>query len=394
MIRLLAGLFLCFNSVLSFAIDPSAAQPWMANAPRQEQKNWNFNTGGEGAIRGFGDIAGSPAKKSWIEDAKRNYSKTTTESSEKNAPSYDMQVFISSGMPEGVLRQLFRQALADNPAKIRFVVRGFKPQKLGELMSKFRSLLPDPLHDDLIVEIDPNAFRNYHVDAVPVYLVQDAGKWFEIKGAASIEAVRALAKKKGSYTSGEVYAIAEPDILSIIEDRARNYDWKPVINRARSRIAQNMKPGFDLPTASNDAVSYYVPMFVVPNDIMSPGKDGKGETVIAKAGQKFALLDYTSLQVPVIVFDVTDKRQWMMAQKWLKEPQYKNADVFIVGSTVEPRSPVSLVTTDVARVLGHHVYPLMQRLGERFGLEAVPAIVEQEGRRLKIQYFDPKKAGL
>jgi len=329
-----------------------------------------------------------------MEDAKRNYSKTTTESSGKNAPSYDMQVFISSGMPEGVLRQLFRQALADNPAKIRFVVRGFKPQKLGELMSKFRSLLPDPLHDDLIVEIDPNAFRNYHVDAVPVYLVQDAGKWFEIKGAASIETVRALAKKKGSYTSGEVYAIAEPDILSIIEDRARNYDWKPVISRARSRIAQNMKPGFDLPTASNDAVSHYVPMFVVPNDIVSPGKDGKGETVIAKAGQKFALLDYTSLQVPVIVFDVTDKRQWMMAQKWLKEPQYKNADVFIVGSTVEPRSPVSLVTTDVARVLGHPVYPLMQRLGERFGLEAVPAIVEQEGRRLKIQYFDPKKAGL
>lgn len=30
---------------------------------------------------------------------------------------FEMQVFISEGMPEGVLRQLFKQALDDKPEK-------------------------------------------------------------------------------------------------------------------------------------------------------------------------------------------------------------------------------------------------------------------------------------
>ena len=31
---------------------------------------------------------------------------------------------------------------------------------------------------------------------------------------------------------------------------------------------------------------------------------------------------------------------------------------------------------------------MLQRLAERFGVESVPAIVEQEGRNLRIRYFD------
>jgi conjugal transfer pilus assembly protein TraW len=387
-------LCLCFSQQSALADAASERQPWLKNRPTEEQRKIDVQSSEIGAQRGFGDITGNAKKKPWMDDVKNSYASKVNPSGGREENDFNMQVFISSGMPEGVLKQLFKQALAEeDPSKIRFVVRGFTPQKLGELMGKLRGMLPDPYHDDLVVEIDPNAFRTYGVTAVPVYLVEQKGKWYEIKGAASLDAARNYARKKGSYTAGELYAITEPDILSVIEERAKNYDWKSVMNRARSRIANNMKPSFDLPTAVNDAIEYKTPIFVAPYDIKSPGKDGKGEVLLAKAGQQFALLDYTSLQVPVIVFDATDKRQIEIVKKLVKDPAYKEADVFIVGSSIEPRNPTSLVTTDIAKIINRPVYPLMQKLSERWGVEAVPAVIEQEGKRLKIRYFDASKYG-
>lgn len=126
----------------------------------------------------------------------------------------------------------------------------------------------------------------------------------------------------------------------------------------------------------------------MPHDITTPGQGGKGEVTIARAGQTFALLDHTRLQVPVIVFDASDKRQVRMVAQWVKRPEYKGADLFVVGSASQARDPQSPVSVDLARVLSCPVYPMLQRLAERFGVESVPAIVEQDGRNLRIRYFD------
>ena len=88
---------------------------------------------------------------------RESYSKQVSPEGESatNALDFDVQIFISSGMPEGVLRSLFRQALDEGAKRVRFVVRGFEPQKVGELLKKLRMLLPDPYKDDVLVEVDP-----------------------------------------------------------------------------------------------------------------------------------------------------------------------------------------------------------------------------------------------
>lgn len=394
----LAALFLSFSAFSAgHAQAPSInTAPWLDNKPTSQVNVDPFKPEGatRGSLKDFGFAPAASAEKPWMDEARERMTAQAPKGPNELAEDFDMHVFISAGMPEGVLRQLFKQALANDPKRIRFIVRGFEPQKIGVLMNKLRHLLPDPYVDDVIVEVDPNAFRAYGVDAVPVYLVKESSKWYEIRGTASLEAARSYAKKGGNYTAGEKYAIAEPDILSVIEERARNYDWKPVMERARSRIAQNMRPGFDLPTSARTATVYHTPTFTAPHDITGPAADGHGETVIAHAGQTFALLDYTRLQVPVIVVDATDMRQLKMLGEWVKRPEYKDADIFIVGSTVQPRDPQSPVTLDMSRSLKRPVFPMQQRLSERFGLEAVPAIVEQEGRALRIRYFEPSATGL
>lgn len=390
--QFLVLLFLCSSSIAWSADQAETRAPWLNNLPSASQQTKIApQQPALGSMRDF--LMQSGQKAGWMDEAKQRLQSHAAQSeASRRAPEqdFDMQVFISAGMPEGVLRQLFKQALARDPKRIRFVVRGFEPQKVGALLSKLRRLLPDPYSDDVIVEVDPNAFRAYAVDAVPVYLVKDKekSKWFEIRGTASLELAQEFAHRGGSYNAGDLYPIAEPDILAVIEERARKYDWEPAMKRAQARAAQNLRPTFDLPTSSRNATAYFTPSFTAPHDITSPGQQGKGEVVLARGGQTFALLDYTRLQVPVLVFDATDPRQVRMVRRWIERPEYKGADLFVVGSGAPARDSKTTVTSDLQQSLRRPVFPMPRRLAERFGVDAVPAIVEQEGQRLRIRYFD------
>ncbi|CAN7671494.1 TrbC family F-type conjugative pilus assembly protein [Acidovorax sp. LjRoot194] len=366
--------------------------PWQDNK-HQVTKPVQLQQSAQGTLRDYGITSVSSPAPQWTSDMRDQYKQSVKSEQETGAlPDFDMQVFISTGMPDGVLRSLFRQSLDEGGKRVRFVVRGFEPQKIGELIHKLRMHLPDPYKDEVLVEVDPNAFRSYGVTSVPVYLVKNKDKWFSIRGAVSLDGARAMARKGGNYKAGESYAVAEPDILSVIEDRAKKYDWEGAFARARTRAAQNIKPSFDLPTVVKESTDYFVPTFTVPEDVTGPGPDGKGTVVLAKAGQTFNLLQHTRLQVPVIAIDAGDERQIQLVRGWLKRPEYRAADVFIVGSMTSAQSG-NVVMEELVKKFNRPVFPLVKRLGDRFGIQAVPAIVEQEGDRLRIRYFNPQTKG-
>lgn len=366
--------------------------PWADRAPAETAPIRSGTARASLADLGFGSTRGAPAE--WMHEALTRHKDSIpgVKQGESVAMNYEVQVFISGGMPEGVLRHLFAQAMQFQQGAVRFVVRGFKPQQLGPLVSKLRGLFPDPYSDHIALEVDPNAFRTYKVEAVPVFLVKDQTKWFEVRGAQSLDAAKENVRNRSRKVMGELYAIDEPDILAIIEERAKKFDWAPVLTRAQNRMANNLKPGFDLPTANKADTRYFTPTFTVPHDITAPAPDGQAGAVLAQAGQTLNLLDHTRLQVPVIVFDASDVRQVKLVREWLQLPEYRSADLFVIGGDLTPRTERSPVTTDIANALKRPVYPWLAKLSERMGVEAVPAIVVQEGERLRITTFDPENA--
>lgn len=390
----LARLCLCFNALACAVVvhaAPADRAPWLSQdvgnheqpvdlAPARNLADFNF---------------GRAKKEPWMNDLPEQIKKASPVGEQDTmAQDYDMQVFISAGMPEGVLRHLFAQATEFPRGRIRFVLRGFVPQKIGPLIAKLRGLTPDPRADQLVIEVDPNAFRAYGVDAVPVYLVKEktgkVEKWFEIKGSQSLAAAQENVKRRSSIVMGELYPIEEPDILSVIEERAKNNDWEPVMARAKERAARNLKPGFDLPTATQPAVRYFTPTFIVPHDIESPGTDGRGKVLLARQGQVVNLMDHTRMQAPVIVFDPSDKRQAAMVKAWLQQPEYAKADLFVVGFNLQSIDAKTPVTIELAKEFKRPVYPWISKLNERMGVESVPSIVDQEGTQLRIRTFIPK----
>lgn len=388
----LVRLILCCNAVLATAgafagVEQSA--PWLQREDITKKPE-PLRTAPARNLSDFTRLA--PNQQPWMLEDMLDRIREASPVGEKDttAQDFDMQVFISAGMPDGVLRSLFAQAMEFPAGRVRFVVRGFTPQKLGVLISRLRGLFPEPTTEHISLEIDPNAFRAYEVESVPVYLVKDGEKWFETMGAQSLFAAKENVKERGKKQHGELYAIAEPDMLSVIEDRVKNYDWEPVMARAQARAAQNLKPGFDLPTATQDTTSYFVPTFKVPYDITSPGRDGKGQILLAKGGSVINLLEHTRLQVPVIVFDPSDQRQARMVKSWLTKPEYANADLFVVGFNLQALDAKTPVTVEIARSYKRPVFPWLAKLNERFGVQSVPSIVQQEGQRLRINTFKPE----
>jgi len=390
--------------ILSYSLGQVFAQetasfdrmPWVDNpeiyAPATPPQDFEHQTPRD--LTGFKPMASQGQGSSFQNSSFEDIARQSTERYKKTSPSgsgedigFDIQIFISAGMPEGVLRHLFKQALEYPQGKVRFVVRGFEPQRLGQLIGKLRSLFPEPTDDRLVIEVDPNAFRDYGVDAVPVYLVREKDKWFEVRGAVSIAGAEENVRKKGSLVCGDLYAISEPDILAVIEERAKNYDWRPAMDRARARLEANLARTFDLPTVTRSEEAFFTPNFTVPQNIVIPGYNGNPEMVVARAGDSFNVLDFTRLQAPIIVFDQSDPRQIKMVKNWLEGP-YAHADVFVVGGM--PASSDKPPQVLLAEQFKRPVYPWFGRMTDRFGVRAVPAIVDQVGKQLRIRYVEPK----
>lgn len=328
----------------------------------------------------------------WAKDVAKTYTDNLTvdDAGDEEAFPYEMQVFISTGMPDGVLQKLFEQALAEeHPQRIRFVVRGFEPQQIGALIFELRKLFPNPSEDELIIEIDPMAFRQHGVEAVPVYHVyeQESDKWFEVRGAISLDGAREHVQRRGQLVVGELYDITEPDILALIRERSRNYDWGSAIERAYAGAAQKMLPRATLPQATASSTTYFDPVFVAPEDISVPPFEGAPAFPLAKKGDTFRVLEHTSLPAPIIVFDATDDRQQRIVAAWLED--HPDADLFVVGvPPVDNRGMPGI--HQVAERFRRPVYPWFERMAMRFGVQAVPAIVDQpDDTALRIRYEAP-----
>jgi len=175
---------------------------------------------------------------------------------------------------------------------------------------------------------------------------------------------------------GPVYAIAEPSLLQVIRDQLRRIQASGELDRMNQasqdrvrRQVESPKPVDGLGRATKPRTWLHDPSLEVPYPITDA--DGR---VIVPPGTRINPLDVVALSQPLLFIDARDPDQVRHAQKVLTERQGRLKLILTGGSYL-----------DLMRRWKRGVYFDQQgHLTSRLGIRHVPALVTQEGSRLRI----------
>ena len=192
--------------------------------------------------------------------------------------------------------------------------------------------------------------------------------------AATCWALGAQAANLG--TIGPTYPVAEKNLLDVIMARLRAKEASGELKRheqeARDRAAyavNNPRPVDGLRRAQAARTFYFDPTFTLQSNVV----DSAG-AVLFPAGTRKNPLEVVSLSKHLLFFDARDPRQVARARELIEHYQGKVKPILVGGSYL-----------DLMKRWNKQVfYDQDGTLVRKFGITAVPAIVSQEGQRLRI----------
>ncbi len=175
---------------------------------------------------------------------------------------------------------------------------------------------------------------------------------------------------------GPTYGISEPHLLNFIEQRLRDKERSGELQRlmqdAQARGIDAVRHPAAVPglRATETARTFYVdPSFTLDRNIV----DAQGRLMFA-AGLRKNPLDVVSLSKQLLFFDARDTRQVTRARELMARYGGKVKPILTGGSYL-----------DLMKAWRVPVYFDQQgSLTRRFGIRQVPALVSQEGLRLRI----------
>ena len=177
-------------------------------------------------------------------------------------------------------------------------------------------------------------------------------------------------------TIGPTYGIAEPHLLEFIQsrlrDKERTGEFRRLMEAAQRRGIESVKQPMPVPglQGTTAARSWTIdPTFTLVRNIV----DGQGR-LLFPAGTRKNPLEVVSLSKRLLFFDARDGRQVARARELIARYDGKVKPILTGGSYLELmkawRVPV--------------YYDQQGTLTRRFGIRQVPALVSQEGLRLRV----------
>ncbi len=175
---------------------------------------------------------------------------------------------------------------------------------------------------------------------------------------------------------GPTYEISEPHLLQMIEQRLRekerNGELKRLEEQALERgiaTVKNPPPVAGLNPTETARTFYFDPGFTLDRNLLG----AKGELLFA-AGTYKNPLEVVSLSRHLLFFDARDTRQVSKARQLMAFYQGQVKPILVGGSYLELMKSWRLPI----------YYDQQGRLTRRLGITRVPALVSQEGLRLRI----------
>ena len=180
---------------------------------------------------------------------------------------------------------------------------------------------------------------------------------------------------------GPTYDIAEPDLLEVIQSRLYQMEKTGELlkkqDEYRDRVigaVEKPKPVPGVKATATKRTFYYDPTMILDHDIR--GEDG---AILFARGLKVNPLDHISLREELIFFDGRDRRQVSFTQRTLRNLKGAAKPIMVAGE------PLNLMRDWKRRVF----YDQGGALVKRLGIRQVPAVVTQDGKRLRVDEVRP-----
>ena len=193
-------------------------------------------------------------------------------------------------------------------------------------------------------------------------------------GAVACSAFAPLAAAKDYGQQGAVFRITEPDLLRTIEQKLRTLEASGGIERMNAELTRRTEAGVRRPRpvagialAVRARSWIFDPAMVVEKDIF----DNKGNA-IARAGQRVNPMDFVTIRQKLVFIDGDDRDQLNWALRRFDDQSAKL--IMIKGA------PLDAMTQHQRRFY----FDQGGFLVGRFGIRAVPAIVEPEGKAMRV----------
>jgi len=321
-------------------------------------------------------------------------------------------LLLSFSLPNDTLKDYLREAKLLG-AKV--LLRGLVQDSFKVTQERIKHLLfiGDHPDDSLLVGIgiDPVIYRTVGAGEVPALVFVKDEKFLVASGASSVAHLLTLLSKeqagvmpwvewferrhRGFLQGGpteeappplptmersvKVRAdargtdIAERDLIDVMKERLAKADWPDIQRRSGEAIKRQFAkgPGLALPHVDVARVVLVDPTVEYPEDI----KDPTTNTVLIKAGTKINPFDKVRWIRTLVFFDGSSPAQVDWVQQYLKEHDAKFVKLIISDGDVQK----------LMDQLHQRVYWANPLLVSRMGVGAVPSVVSQLGRHLRVE---------
>ena len=191
----------------------------------------------------------------------------------------------------------------------------------------------------------------------------------------------AMAAARDLGVIGPTYAINEPDMLAQLHTRLKQAETDGTLQTMEDEmkaryVAHAQRPkGIALPRADQHRVHFFDPTVVLSQDI----RDQRGQ-VLWQAGTKVNPLDYVSMNQQWLFFDGDDPQQRQWARDYLTRYPNQVRPILTQGEALK-------LSEDWGVRLYFDQHGSYSR---RFGLRALPALLSQQGKQLRIDEIAPE----
>lgn len=177
-------------------------------------------------------------------------------------------------------------------------------------------------------------------------------------------------------TIGPTYAIAEPHLLTAIEQQLRAKQNSGELARLEAEAKRRIVAAIETPTpvagitrAARARSYYFDPSIVVPTNITDPHGN-----ILVPAGTRQNPLAVVSLSQRLLFFDAREDRQVAWAQATIARYHGQVKPILVAGSYL----------TLMQRWQRPVFFDQQGALTRKLGITQVPALVSQEGMQLRI----------